>query len=119
MCLGKHSENLIRESLPDNVDSLEIEDDNLEQFDSGENSFGLGSGNKFVVAVLRQLYRNNGLVEAVVFSRRILVEYLCYRSRGVVVEFHPDTGAVLVPVAFEYPVFRMSELVGEVHAARQ
>jgi hypothetical protein len=73
----ENPKNLIGKRGSDCVDFSEIKHDGLEEFDSREDSLGLGPGDQFVISILRQLHGDNGFGESEVISRDEPVEDPC------------------------------------------
>src|SRR5256885_13020600 len=119
MPLREHTEYLVGKRLADAIHAGEVEDDGLEQFHPRKKSFGLRPRNQIVVAVARQAYRNDGLVESIIIAGRILIENFARSPRSMVVKFHPYTRPGLKSLPFKYPVICLSKNMIEENATGQ
>src|SRR3972149_2100871 len=111
MSLSEYPEYLIGKSLSYGFHAFEAKDNNLEKLNSCKKSLGLRSGDQLVVSILRQLYRNDCFIEAIIVPGRVLIENLFCCPGGMVIYFHPYTGACLEFLSFQYPVFFVAKLM--------
>ena len=111
-------EYLIGEGLTDPSHFREVEYYCPESVDTCQQPLGLGPRNQQFIAVLRQSYRNYGLVEEAFITAGEFGEYFSCGSRGVIVQLHQDMRALRGFRLFQNPV-GFVEIVGEISGARQ
>jgi len=108
MCPSKHSEQLVRERLPDLGDSFKIQHHTLKPLESMRDSFGLGARDELLPLVLRQAYRHHSLVKRVLLFVGELVENRLQGSGAVVCDAHHDQRSRCVGGSFGQEVKRLS-----------
>jgi hypothetical protein len=74
---SEHSEHLVSKRLTDTVDPSEVEDNHTKALEAIHQALGLRTGDKPIVTVLQQLYRNDRPVEPIVIPvGSVLIENL-------------------------------------------
>jgi hypothetical protein len=97
--IGEYSKNLVCESLPDCWDTRKIKENRFKQFEPSYYPLSLRARDKFIIPILREVYRYNGLIEPIIFIRAsVLIENLFSRSGRVITKFHEYGRSGIAPV---------------------